>query len=237
MVAINPSEIIIEKSMRLIARGLAARRLKTVASGLENIPDHGPALIAARHYHHLFDGLALFAAIPRRIHIVVTLDWAQNQSAKLFFATINRLARWPTLLRSDAFDRRAGDPRGVFSQHDIQRYQHRAVKQSVDLLVEGRLLVIFPEGYPNIDPIYTPKTGADQFLPFKPGFIGIVSAARRKLQREIPIIPAGLHYKQGNPWTCCLRFGRPIYLDTNRGKEDVLSYIEKTVKRLSVATP
>ena len=71
---INVTEFIIDKSMRLIARGLAANRLRTVASGLENIPARGPALIVARHYHHLFDGLALFAAIPRRFHIVVTLN-------------------------------------------------------------------------------------------------------------------------------------------------------------------
>jgi putative membrane protein len=63
---INPTERIIDKAMRLIARGVAANRLRTFASGLENIPADGPALIVARHYHHLFDGLALFAAVTRR---------------------------------------------------------------------------------------------------------------------------------------------------------------------------
>lgn len=62
---IDLTETIIDKAMRLIARGLAANRLKTVASGLENIPAHGPVLIVVRHYHHLYDGLALFAVLPR----------------------------------------------------------------------------------------------------------------------------------------------------------------------------
>ncbi len=36
-------EIITDKSMRLIARGLAAGRSQTIASGVENIPAQGPA--------------------------------------------------------------------------------------------------------------------------------------------------------------------------------------------------
>ena len=52
----------------------------------------GPALIVARHYHHLYDGLALFAAIHRPFHIVVTLDWVPNQRAKFF---LKRPIGWP----------------------------------------------------------------------------------------------------------------------------------------------
>ena len=58
------------------------------------------------------------------------------------------------------------------------------MRQSVDLLVEGRLLVIFPEGYPNIDPNYTTKTEPDEFLPFKPGFVSIASAAEKQTKSK-----------------------------------------------------
>jgi len=230
---INFTEIIIDKSMRSIARGLAANRLKTVASGLENIPARGPALIAARHYHHLFDGLALFAAIPRRFHVVVTLDWAQNKPTRFFFATINQLARWPTLLRGDALLRDGNGSRKLFSQRDVQRYRRRAMQQSVDLLTEGRLLVIFPEGYPNIDPTYTPKSKPNEFLPFKAGFINIVDAAEKRLKQKIPIIPAGLRYTQGSPWMGYLQFGVPIYRDGSVSKEELIDKVEKAVKQLS----
>src|SRR5262245_28123976 len=99
---IPASDLIIDRAMRLIARALAARRLETIVSGLENIPAHGPALIVSRHYHHLYDGLAMFAAIHRPFHIVVAVDWAQNRAMKILMESLNRTARWPTVLRADA---------------------------------------------------------------------------------------------------------------------------------------
>lgn len=219
--------------MRLIAQGLAAGRLQTIPSGLENIPRQGPGLVVARHYHHLYDGLALFAAIRRPFHIVVTLDWASNRPTKLFFETANRLVRWPTVLRGDALLHHADGCRSLFTAGDAIRYQRKALRQSVDLLVEGRLLVIFPEGYPNIDPTYTTKTEPDEFLPFKPGFLNIVSVAEKRLNHKIPIIPAGFHYTRESPWIGHLRFGSPIYRNNNPGKEDLIQNTEKAVKALS----
>ncbi len=230
---VNPAEIITDKAMRLIAHGLASNRLKTVIHGVENIPARGPALIAARHYHHLFDGLAFFAALPRRFHIVVTIDWTKNRPAKYFFTILNRLARWPTLLRSEALIPCDDKRRNLYTSRDVQRYNRRALKHSVDLLVEGGLLIIFPEGYPNIDPTYTPKTRPDEFLPFKAGFVNIIGAAERRLQRKVPIIPAGLHYHQGTPWIAHLNFGSPIFRDHYREKKALIEAVEQTVKTLS----
>lgn len=216
--------------MRLIARGMAAGHLHTVALGLENIPAEGPAVIVARHYHHLYDGLALFAAISRPFHIVVTLDWVQNKRTKIFFEAANRLARWPTVLRRDALTRR--DQQSLFSARDVIRYQRKAMRQAVDLLVAGRLLVIFPEGYPNVDPSYTTKTEPDEFLPFKLGFLNIVGAAEKRLNKKIAVIPAGVHYTRGTPWVGRLQFGSPLYRDS-AAKEELVKHLERTVKQLS----
>ena len=68
------SEFVIARAMRTIAAILGARRLTTRTRNVENVPTLGPALIVARHYHHLYDGLALFAALPRSFHIVVAID-------------------------------------------------------------------------------------------------------------------------------------------------------------------
>lgn len=85
MPLIHPEEWIIDRAMRAIAAALAAGRLNTIATGMEHIPARGPALIVARHYHHLFDGLAMFAAISRPFYIVVALDWVKSRPTKLFF--------------------------------------------------------------------------------------------------------------------------------------------------------
>ena len=66
------------------------------------------------------------------------------------------------------------------------------------LLREGRLLVIFPEGYPNIDPHYTPKIHAQEMLPFKSGFAAIAAAAEKRLGASIPLVPVGIRYTVGD---------------------------------------
>lgn len=221
--------------MRLIARCLAAGRLRTVASGLEHMPAEGPALIVARHYHHLFDGLVLSAAIGRRFHIVVTSDWVRNKRTKALIETLNNIARWPTVLREDAVVRDWNNPNPLFTSTDIRRYQLRALRQSVELLGEHRVVVIFPEGYPNVDPSFTPKTGPDEFLPFKRGFVSIVASAERRLNTKVPIIPAGIHYEDGHPWTGYLRLGEPVYRDKFSTRSLLINFLETEVKRLSAA--
>lgn len=226
------ADIAIEKSIALIAR-VAGGRLTTVASGLEHIPTAGPALIIARHYHHLYDGVALFAALPRPFHIMVTLDWVANARTRMLLQTLTRIARWPALLRADALVHAQKRGVTVFSAHDVSRYQRSALRQAVALLVEGRMVVIFPEGYPNIDPIYTPKTAADEFLPFKPGFVAVVSAAEKRLRQDIPIIPVGLHYVSGTRWIAHMRVGSGIYRKRFNATAELVSHAETAVKQLS----
>ena len=220
--------------MRLIARGIVAGRLHTIAAGVEAIPANGPALIVARHYHHLYDGAALFAAMPRPFHIVVTLDWAANRTVQIVMAKLTRAARWPALLRPDAVSRTERKGRAFFSLDEVLRYRRRAFREAVELLAEGRVLVVFPEGYPNVDPHYTPKTEKDEFLPFKSGFLRIVLAAEKRLAREIPIVPAGFYYAAGRQWTAYLRFGPPIDRAAFQGRR-LIAQLEKQVKRLSSA--
>ena len=231
------TEIATAKSMRLIARGFAAGRLHTTSSGAGHIPASGPALIIARHYHHMFDGLALFAAIPRQFHIVVTLDWVQNAGMRLFMTQLTRLARWPVVLREDALihrsDRGASRFRRAFSVADVERYRRSAFKASVQLLVDNRVLVIFPEGYPNIDPAYTPKTDNHGFLPFKRGFVAIARAAERRLGTSLPIVPTGLQYSVGKPWKAHVRFSQAVKRENFASGNDLLRYCEETVKQLS----
>ena len=227
------TEFFIDRSMRLIARCLAAGKLRTVASGLENLPSTGPALIVARHYHHLYDGLTFFAALERRCHFVVALDWVKSQRGKFFMRMLNRVARWPMLLRADALRPDNNSSAILFSGNEPARYRRDALRAATELLIEGRLLVVFPEGYPNIDPVSSRKREPEQFLPFKPGFLSILRAAEARLNIKIPIIPAGLRYEPGNPWHGYLSFGGPIYRDQGVRRQAFLKSLESEVKKLS----
>lgn len=229
-------------SMRLIARALAAGRLEVHATGMENLPVDGPALLVARHYHHLFDGLALFAAIARPLHILVAVDWAQTAAVRWLIEALAGVARWPLVLRTDGLlenqRRRRPAQKRLFSLNDIAPYQKSALRDSVTLLLEGRLLVVFPEGYPNIDPHFTPKTAPDQFLPFKSGFAAIAVAAEKRLGRPLPLIPVGLHYEPGKRWIAFLRFGKRIYANEFDSRADLIRRLETEVcKHLLARNP
>ena len=223
--------------MRLMAQGVAYGRLRTICSGKGHIPSNGPALVIARHYHHLYDGLALFAALPRQFHILVTLDWVQSAAMRTLMIQLTRLARWPVVLRADALLHKntcgSAHFRHPFSIADVERYQRRALKNSVQLLVESRLLVVFPEGYPNIDPAYTPKADNHGFLPFKRGFLAIARAAERRLGAALPIIPTGLQYSSGKTWKVHVRFGEPMKRESFASDNELIRYCEEKVRQLS----
>jgi putative membrane protein len=225
------TEQAITRAMRLIARALGAGRLQTTALGLEHIPSQGPALLVARHYHHFFDGIAFFAALQRPFHILVALDWAQSARVRHMMMLMTRLARWPVVLRSDALSHLEG--RSLFSAADVVRYQRNALRESVDLLVAGRILVLFPEGYPTIDPHYTPKTQELELLPFKHGFISIASAAEKRCGAKIPLIPVGLRYTSGKKRTAYIKFGAAVSESDFACREALVKKLEGDVARLS----
>jgi len=230
---VNPiADLAVDRVMHIIARVLTGKRLKTVAQGLEHLPPQGPGIIAARHYHHLFDGLAFYAAVERRFHIVVTLDWAQDRRTKFFMSTLNTLARWPMVLRQEALDNCPAERR-LYSASDLRRYQLAALRESITLLEANRLLVIFPEGFPYIDPVFTPKTHAGEFLPFKPGFAAIAESAERVMHQAIPIIPTGIHYETGSTWLAHVSFGAPVYRRDFPSRQDFIESVADRVKRLS----
>lgn len=224
--------------MRLGARALAAGRVEMAATGLEHIPTDGPVLLIARHYHHLFDGVVLLASVPRPIHILVTLDWAKNNYAQRLMTLATTMARWPVVSRSDTLRKcvNRGDRtsrEAIVTATAIKGYQRNALSDSVALLADGRILVVFPEGYPNIDPHHTKKTKPEEFLPFKAGFATIVAAAEKRLGARVPMLPSGFHYTKNNRWTARLNIGEAVYLEDFASRPLLVSYMEQRVAELS----
>lgn len=204
------------------------REVDLRVEGLEHVPRTGPALIAARHVHHLFDGCALWTVIPRRVHLVVALDWVSPGLDRRVMDWATAALRWPAILRPDA-------PTG--GDGEAARYLRRAGRDAVALLRAGGLLVVFPEGYPNVDQHPTPKTGLEEMLPFQPGFVRFAGLAQRDGRTRVPIVPTGFRYEQGDRshWRVTLRFDPPRYLEPNGDPGALAREVEARVGALSGA--
>lgn len=211
------------RTMRAAARAGLPRKVDVIIEDAHHLLATGPVVIAARHYHHLFDGAAFLASIPRPLHIVVTVDWAAAGIGRKGLEAACRAARWPAVVRPDAATEI--DPSG---ERAILR---RAAKDAVSVLREGRVLLVFPEGYPTIDPNPTPKRADDEILPFRDGFARFARMAERSGVPSVPIVPAGLRYERGPRWRLTIRYGPAVAASDDY--RAVRAEIEAQVRRLS----
>lgn len=228
------------RSLHLMCRRSLARNVDVDVSGLEHVPTNGPVLIAARHFHHLFDGCAIGTLVPRHIHVLVAGDWLTRPLGQSLFARACAAARFPVVLRPAAADLRLDlrdDParRAAYAAAS-GRQMRRAATDSVALLRDGHVLLVFPEGYPNIDPGLTPKVDDDAWLPFESGFVRLVALAQADGHTRVPIVPAGLAYTRGPRWHLTLRFGPPLWLDPGADRAAVAREVEASVRALSGAS-
>jgi putative membrane protein len=223
------------RTIRAACLRLVARRLELTVEGGEHVPASGPALVAARHVHHLYDGCALVAALPRPVYLLVATDWAGRGVTRRVMERACRLARWPTVLRTDASARPGR--REVFHPCEARRALLRATRLAIDLLRDGQLVVVFPEGYPTIDPAGSPKADERAFLPFRPGVAGLATLAERRGAGRVPIVPAGFAYEAGERWRVRLRFGPPVFARDYADRRALTSAIEARVVGLSPALP
>jgi putative membrane protein len=195
--------------------------------GLENVPRTGPVLLAARHYHHLLDGAVLVRHVPRPVHVVVALDWAKDAAQRRWMERACAWARWPVILRPATTG-----TSGAFAANELGRYLRSGVRDAAELLCEGRVVAVFPEGYPVVDPTASDTTprlrDADGLLPFAPGLRTIVRAASRGGAKDIAIVPVGFRYEpRGAKWRITARFGAPL------GDGADMSAIARAVRELS----
>jgi putative membrane protein len=204
-----------------------ALRTKTSAvrvEGLENVPDRGGVLLVARHYHHLLDGAVLIGHVPRPVHVVVGLDWTANARQRRWMERACAWAQWPVILRPRTTSG------GGYDASEVARYLRSGLRRAAELLAAGRVVAMFPEGYPVVDPTAVAETprerDADGMLPFAPGFRTLA-----KLAPRITIVPVGFAYERdGARWRVTTRFGAPLPADA-----DVVT-VERAVRELSDPT-
>lgn len=111
--------------------------------------------------------------------------------------------------------------------------QRAPLQEALDVLQRDRVLLIFPEAYPTLDPHGTPKTSDDAFLPFRPGVLHLAALGERIMGHRVPIVPVGLEYRHGARWTLRIRVGQPRWYEQGRNRATQLRAIEADVRRLS----
>ncbi len=226
----SPVEAVARRVISAWCGAAVSRDVVLTVEGLEHLPRGGPVLIASRHYHHYYDGCIFLSRLPRSTHILVGLDWVRSGADRRIMEMACRVARWPVVLRGD--NPRPEDRR-TFTDHEARGYVRRALALGATLLRDGEVLAVFPEGYPNIDPVYTPKHGDDDFLPFRDGYIKIVELAQRRGAAPVAIVPAGLTYTRSRRWHVTLRLGSPERLAGRDDTARLARAIETQVRALS----
>jgi 1-acyl-sn-glycerol-3-phosphate acyltransferase len=206
---------------RLAARALVRRALDLRVVGLERVPGQGPVILAARHYHHLYDAAAIMASVPREVHVLIAVDWLGRGLGLVLMRRLAAAARWPIVWRAGA----------------AWRPNRDGYRLGLDLLRQGRPLLIFPEGYPSIDPRGGREHLPDALAPFDPGFLVLAERAGR----DVPVLPVGLWYapRAGGGWTVWLRFGQPEVASGSgpAARRARLRAVEAAVRELSAAPP
>lgn len=228
--------------LRTGSRALLLPNTSVQIVGMENLPRSGPVIIAARHFHHLYDGCVLLANVPRPVRILSALDWTASGLSRRVMERACALAGWPVILRTECLGERPGSVQSAYSIDEAGRYLHRAIRSSVRLLRGGGALVVFPEAYPNVDPhpMNTPKSGAGDFLPFRPGCARLAQLAEKDGHTHVAIVPAGLMYarsRRKGHWQITLRLDPALWLRDFADSTHLMRAVEEGVQMLSCSVP
>jgi putative membrane protein len=232
--AVGPVERVSSLALHWYARRAVTADVDVEVCGLEHVPTTGAVVMAARHYHHLHDATILLSVVPRPLHILVALDWVRGRCGRRIMETLCRMARWPTVLRRDS-PHLSGDARAsAYRPAEWHGMMRQAILDATSLMRDGRILVVFPEGYPHIDPEGAAQAGPDGFLPFRNGFARIVARAQRAIKQPIPVVPVGFSYRHDGRWKATIRFGRPRHIAANGDIAAFVRAVEHDVHALSV---
>jgi len=198
----------------ILAAGLAGFSLRPSPQPVTAVASRNPAEVKTQ-------------VIRRTIHIVVGLDWTVDARQRRWMERACRWAGWPVILRPQTAA--AG---GAYSTDEVASYLRSGLREAAALLREGRVVVVFPEGYPLIEPARAHVAARAQddgaMLPFAGGYRSIVQLAERYGAREVAIVPVGFAYKRrGSKWRIRARFGAPMDADSP------VEAVESAVRELS----
>ncbi len=177
-----------------------------IVLGKENLPKSGPVLLAPTHRAR-WDGLMLTMVAGRRItgrdcRFMVTRT--EMQGPQGWF--LERLGCFPV---------------------DQLRPSLRTLRFSIDLMVEGQQLVVFPEGRIN-------RTGKP--IRLKQGLARLAQLAHKQ-GVDVQIIPIGLGYSEASPklfGKAAICIAKPMHVE-GLGRTAAMNFNEKLSEQMAAA--
>jgi putative membrane protein len=229
--------MIAQRVIRLGSRLMLRRHAQLEILDAHHIPHDGACLLVARHYHHLLDGCAIYTATDRPLHLLVGLDWTGTGRLRWVMETLCCMSEWPVVLRPDALERENATPE---RRADARRLLRDATRSTAALLARGEAVLMFPEGFPVIDPhAGVARANPDSLLPFEQGMARLLSIAERRLDHPIPVIPIGFAYQDDGEgrWNITMRCGDAIRRSLDESLSQFEARVELHVRQLSGVTP
>lgn len=172
------------------------KKFKAKVIGKENIPTNIPFIFAGNHTS-FYDIPLLAVSSKSNIHFMAKKELFEKKLINYI------LTKW-----------------GAFKV-DRDNNDQEAVKYAIELLKEGNIVGIYPEGTRNKELI---KNNEINLLPFQKGTVYIAKKA------NVPIVPFGIsgEYKKNK---ITINFGKPIYLNKTSIKKGTTE-LEEHVKKL-----
>lgn len=177
---------------RRLLRIIYAVLFRFEASGLENIPDSGPVVLCSNHIS-LLDPTTVGTKVDRKVHYMAK---AELFSVPLFGPFIRSLGAFPV-------------KRGGVSKD--------AIRTAINLLKEGKVMGIFPEG--------SRSAGDDS--------AGKKGAAMIALRSGAVVIPVAIIGKYKLFSKMRIKYGKPIDMSAfiQESSSDVLEQVTETIMR------
>lgn len=168
---------------------------------------------------------------------MIGLDWVSTRRARWLMESLARGCAWPVTLRTSkdgqGDDAPSLEAASAYRPDEIPPYQQRAFRQCVELLGHERVVVIFPEAYPVIDP-HTVRTPRQEILaPFKAGFARAAVAAARRHGRPVCIVPVGIRADAANERRLAFCYGRPRLVTAASDVEGLVGHVRADICQLS----
>jgi 1-acyl-sn-glycerol-3-phosphate acyltransferase len=168
---------------------------------------------------------------------MIGLDWVSTRTTRWLMENLTRGCAWPVTLRSNEDRQGDGEPgfeaASAYRPNEVGPYQQRAFRQCVELLGRERVVVIFPEAYPVIDPHTFRKPRRETLAPFKPGFARAAVIAARRHGRPVSVVPVGIRADAANQRKLDFGYGQPKLVTAASDVKSLVAQVRADICRLS----